>query len=204
MCHALACARPEVIASITSIAGAAWNDPSQCAADQPVHVLQVHGTSDDTVLYAGGFFGPTQYPGAQETVDQLAQHNGCQSMGTQVVDTFDFDGSVGGSETDVYRSSACDAGGSVELWKCHGSGHGFSVTAAGKAAVVTYMLDHPKSIELACPADVSGDLTVDVYDLLLLLQQWGSGGESASDIDGSGLVDVDDLSHLLVAWGVCP
>jgi polyhydroxybutyrate depolymerase len=204
MCHALACARPEVIASVTSIAGALWNDPAQCAAEQPVHVLQVHGTADDTVLYAGGFFGPFQYPGAQETVDRWAQQSGCQSMGSQVVDTFDFDGWVGGSETDVYRSIACDAGGSVELWKCNGSGHGFSVTAAGKAAVFSYMLDHSKSMENACPADVTGDLTVDVHDLMLLLQQWGSGGEAASDIDASGQVDVDDLSHLLVAWGPCP
>jgi polyhydroxybutyrate depolymerase len=203
MCHALACARPDVIASVTSIAGAAWNDLAQCAAQQPVHVLQVHGTSDDTVLYSGGSFG-SQYPGAQETVDRWAQQNGCQSMGTQVVDTIDFDGYVGGTETDVYRSSGCDSPGSVELWKCNGSGHGFNVTASGKDAVFSYMLEHSKSIVAACPADISGDQVVDIRDLLLLLQEWGSGDGTPSDIDASGMVDVDDLSILLAAWGECP
>ncbi len=203
MCHALACARPDVIASVTSIAGASWNDLAQCDAQQPVHVLQVHGTSDDTVLYSGGFFGSFQYPGAQATVDRWAEQNGCQSMGTQVINTIDFDGYVGGSETDVYQSIGCDSGGSVELWKCNGSGHGFNVTASGKDAVVSYMLEHSKSMVAACPADISGDQMVDVRDLLLLLQQWGSGGGTPSDIDGSGMVDVDDLSLLLAAWGPC-
>ena len=203
MCHALACARPEVIASATSIAGAVWNDPAQCAAEQPVHVLQVHGTSDDTVLYSGGSFGSSQYPGAQATVDQWAQQNGCQPMGTQVLDTIDFDGYVGGSETDVYRSSACDSGGSVELWKCNGSGHGFSVTAAGKAAVFSYMLEHSKSTVSDCPADITGDQVIDIHDLLLLLGEWGISGDSTSDIDASGTVDVDDLLLLIIAWGPC-
>jgi len=203
MCHALACARPDVIASATSIAGAVWNDPAQCAAEQPVHMLQVHGTSDDTVLYSGGSFGQFQYPGAQATVDQWAQQNGCQPMGTQVLDTIDFDGYVGGSETDVYRSSACDSGGSVELWKCNGSGHGFSVTAAGKAAVFSYMLEHSKSTVSDCPADITGDQVIDIHDLLLLLEQWGIAGDTTSDIDLSGMVDVDDLLLLIIAWGPC-
>jgi hypothetical protein len=125
-------------------------------------------------------------------------------MGTQVVNTIDFDGYVGGAETDVYRSSGCDSPGSVELWKCNGSGHGFNVTASGKDAVFSYMLEHSKSIVAACPADISGDQVVDVRDLLLLLQEWGSGAGTPSDIDASGMVDVDDLSILLAAWGECP
>ena len=203
MCHALACARPDVIASATSIAGTAWNDLAECAAEQPVHVLQVHGTSDDTVFYSGGSFSGVQYPGSQATVDHWSQQNGCQGMGTQVLDTIDFDGYVGGSETDVYRSSGCDSEGSVELWKCNGSGHGFNVTAAGKSAVFSYMLEHSKSMVAACPADISGDQVVDINDLLFLLQQWGSVGDTASDIDTSGVVDVDDMAHLIGEWGPC-
>ena len=94
-------------------------------------------------------------------------------------------------------------GGSVELWKCNGSGHGFSVTAAGKAAVFSYMLEHSKSMVSACPADITGDQVVDIHDLLLLLEQWGIAGDTTSDIDASGMVDVDDLLLLIIAWGPC-
>jgi hypothetical protein len=55
----------------------------------------------------------------------------------------------------------------------------------------------------ACPADISGDQVVDINDLLFLLQQWGSVGDTASDIDTSGVVDVDDMAHLIGEWGPC-
>ncbi len=52
-----------------------------------------------------------------------------------------------------------------------------------------------------CPADVTGDDTVDVLDLLELLSQWGTPG--TADITGDGVVDVLDLLELLGAWGPC-
>lgn len=43
---------------------------------QPVAVLEVHGTSDATVLYDGGTFGPAAYPGAV-----VPSPDGLRSMG---------------------------------------------------------------------------------------------------------------------------
>ena len=77
------------------------------------------------------------------------------------------------------------------------------MTAAGKAAVFSYMLEHSKSMVSACPADITGDQVVDIHDLLLLLEQWGIAGDTTSDIDASGMVDVDDLLLLIIAWGPC-
>jgi uncharacterized membrane protein len=53
-----------------------------------------------------------------------------------------------------------------------------------------------------CPADINDDSTVDVFDLLDLLDAWGSPGGSA-DLNGDGVVDVFDLLELLDAWGPC-
>ena len=54
-----------------------------------------------------------------------------------------------------------------------------------------------------CPADVNGDGTVDVLDLLAVLAAWGAPG-GPEDINGDGVVDVQDLLQLLSAWGPCP
>lgn len=51
-----------------------------------------------------------------------------------------------------------------------------------------------------CPADLSGDGTIDGTDLAALLAAWGS---AAADISGDGTVDGVDLSVMLAAWGPC-
>ncbi|MDG2424936.1 MAG: right-handed parallel beta-helix repeat-containing protein [Phycisphaerales bacterium] len=50
----------------------------------------------------------------------------------------------------------------------------------------------------ADPADLDFNGSVDVVDLLLLLDAWG--GSSVGDIDGSGLVDVSDVLLLIGSW----
>jgi hypothetical protein len=54
-----------------------------------------------------------------------------------------------------------------------------------------------------CPADVTGDGTVDVLDLLNVLAQWGMSGVP-SDINGDGIVNVLDMLEVLGQWGPCP
>jgi hypothetical protein len=56
----------------------------------------------------------------------------------------------------------------------------------------------------ACAADLDGDQTVDVFDLLQLLDAWGDCPDCGEDLDGNGTVDVFDLLELLAAWGPCP
>jgi hypothetical protein len=53
-------------------------------------------------------------------------------------------------------------------------------------------------------ADINGDGTVNVLDLLDLLDAWGpcpKGELCLADLDGDGAVDVRDLLQLLDAWG---
>jgi hypothetical protein len=52
----------------------------------------------------------------------------------------------------------------------------------------------------SCPADLDGDETVDVTDLLALLAAWGTVG---ADLNDDGTTDVGDLLLLLAAWGPC-
>jgi hypothetical protein len=58
-----------------------------------------------------------------------------------------------------------------------------------------------------CPADVNGDLEVDVLDLIQIIVSWGPcpkpPGECPTDITGDGVTDVQDLVEIIVSWGEC-
>ena len=53
------------------------------------------------------------------------------------------------------------------------------------------------------PADVNGDGTVNVNDLLLVIGAWGS-ADPAADVNGDGIVDTNDILLVLSAWGPRP
>jgi hypothetical protein len=63
--------------------------------------------------------------------------------------------------------------------------------------------------DIPCLADIAptgGDGTVDVDDLILVINTWGEcekGGECPADITGDGSVDVDDLLAVINGWGDC-
>ena len=54
---------------------------------------------------------------------------------------------------------------------------------------------------MACPADVSGDGTVNGVDLSIVLANWA--GTGAGDIDHDGIVNGADLAVVLAGWGLC-
>ncbi|TVQ51036.1 MAG: hypothetical protein EA377_13425 [Phycisphaerales bacterium] len=55
-----------------------------------------------------------------------------------------------------------------------------------------------------CVGDINNSGGVDVFDLLLLLESWGScPAPCSADLNNSGAVDVFDLLLLLENWGVC-
>jgi hypothetical protein len=56
--------------------------------------------------------------------------------------------------------------------------------------------------ESPCPADINGDSTVNVLDLLLVLAAWGN-TSGPEDINGDGIVNVLDILEVLAAWGPC-
>ncbi|MCH8153298.1 MAG: hypothetical protein IH830_13110 [Planctomycetes bacterium] len=55
-----------------------------------------------------------------------------------------------------------------------------------------------------CPADLDGDGSVGILDLLALLAAWGTDPGGPPDFDGDGTVGILDLLTLLANWGPCP
>lgn len=126
MAYRLACEKPERFVTIVSVAGSTFPDAASCpAASTPVSVLQVHGTDDEIIRYAGATaphdFLPAPYPGAEETTRRFAARLGC--TGTENGRPIDFDANVGGVETRVLRHTGCAAGTDAELWTIERGGH---------------------------------------------------------------------------------
>lgn len=63
----------------------------------------------------------------------------------------------------------------------------------------------PDECDAPCPADISGNGSVDVSDLLAVINAWGPcPSPCAADIVANGQVDVSDLLAVINAWGECP
>ncbi|TVQ54792.1 MAG: hypothetical protein EA377_04830, partial [Phycisphaerales bacterium] len=54
-----------------------------------------------------------------------------------------------------------------------------------------------------CTGDLNDDFTVNVFDLLQLLENWGACPGCAADLNDDGTVNVFDLLLLLENWGSC-
>ncbi|MDG2423935.1 MAG: hypothetical protein P8M22_08145 [Phycisphaerales bacterium] len=51
-----------------------------------------------------------------------------------------------------------------------------------------------------CPSDINTDDAVDIADLLLVIDEWGTDNEAA-DVDDNGIVDIEDILSVIAAWG---
>jgi polyhydroxybutyrate depolymerase len=153
MSYAMACTHADTIAAIVSLAGATFKDPKACAPKNPVAVLQIHGTTDDTIDFDGGAISLAgghsmgAYPGARATVATWAKYDGCTT--SAVVDEHvDVDATLGTAaapaEATVTRWSGCKPGGAVELWTVPGGNHTPTVSAAFPGAVLDFLEAHPK------------------------------------------------------------
>jgi hypothetical protein len=74
--------------------------------------------------------------------------------------------------------------------------------------LITVGLNQPQQIDvqpkpLVCPADINGNGTVNIDDLLALISAWGPCVGCPADINGNGTVNIDDLLALISAWGPC-
>ncbi len=134
----------ETIAAVASLAGASHADTRPAPAN-PVHILQIHGTSDGTIAYEGAEIGGNAYPSARDTVTQWAQYNGCEAQAAER-ELRDLVANLEGHESSVQVfNQGCKAGGSSELWTISNGSHVPSFSDTFAAQVVEWLYAHPKS-----------------------------------------------------------
>jgi polyhydroxybutyrate depolymerase len=151
MSYRMACELAGRVAAIASFAGATFADEDDCAPSEPVSVLQVHGTADETIAYDGGttpIINGT-YPGALESTSTWAAYNGCATEPTATDATLDLLPDVPDAETTVQAFGDCPTGVAVELWTMAGGPHVPTLNFADGSrpmveGMVDFLLAHPK------------------------------------------------------------
>jgi polyhydroxybutyrate depolymerase len=147
MAYRMACERADRVAAIVSLAGATFVDPADCAPSEPVSIVQVHGTFDDTILFEGGST-TVPYPGAQATAETWATNDGCDEASSTLTERIDVDADRAAgddpAETSVTEWSGCEQGATVQLWTIPDGTHDPSISPAFADAVLDFLVDHPK------------------------------------------------------------
>ena len=145
MAYQMACDHADQIAAIVSLAGGMYPDPKKCVPTSPVSVLEIHGTADMTVPFAGPTFGGVVFPGAQATVSDWVTLDACSPTADTSAPPLDLDTSLAGAETTVTRyAKGCRPGGAAELWTIAGGAHIPSLRATFAPDVIDFLFAHPK------------------------------------------------------------
>lgn len=148
----LACDASDVFTGVVSYAGAGYVDASKCTPKEPVAVLQIHGTADGTVPYAGGTLSKGVYPGitvtlpsVAQTVGDWAKRDGCSPTPDVSLPPIDLIGELPGVETKLQVWNGCAGTSQVKLASIEGGGHvnlGIAATFPGFAW--PFLRDHAK------------------------------------------------------------
>ena len=155
MSYRMACVHADQIAAIVSLAGATFAKPADCAPSSAVAVLEIHGTADDIILFAGGTIEGigsgkqmASYPGAEGTVSDWATYDGCGATPSVANARIDVDAGLrdAGSpaEASVTQWTGCKPGGAVELWTIPGGAHDPTISDTFPNAVLDFLEAHPK------------------------------------------------------------
>jgi polyhydroxybutyrate depolymerase len=151
MSYRMACEAADRVAAIAVLAGATFDDPADCDPSQPVSVLHVHGTEDDTIAYEGATTPIINeaYPGARQSVSTWAQYNGCDPVATPGEDGLDIDQLIPGPETTTEIFDGCPTGIDVELWTIEGGKHIPDIATPTppyplSEGMIDFLLAHPK------------------------------------------------------------
>lgn len=148
MSYRMACTHADRIAAIASLAGVTFAKSTDCRPSNPVAVVQIHGSADDTIVFGGGSIQGHAYPGAEETAATWARYDGCAAAASSVDQRVDVDADLSDgekpAETTVKRWSGCKPGGAVELWTIPGGSHVPTISDEFADAVLDFFEAHPK------------------------------------------------------------
>jgi polyhydroxybutyrate depolymerase len=143
MSYRMACDHADEIAGIVSLEAATFADVTRCKPSEPVSVLEVHGTGDQTIRYDGAAIAGNKYPSAPETVTAWARYDRC---GPKPVDppTAPVDIEQGAVPATVTSYPGCAKKTSVQLWTQPDGPHIPIWSATFDDQILTFLAAHPK------------------------------------------------------------
>jgi polyhydroxybutyrate depolymerase len=154
MAYRMACDHAGTVAAIVSLSGGMLGQIVACQPSQPVSVLEIHGTADRVIPYAGrGRTGSRSIPSAPTSVREWASLDGCRlamndEPAKQIIDLADVQdasSTLTAPETRVseYRTG-CKHHTQAELWTVQGGGHVPGFAKGFGAALMSFLLSQHK------------------------------------------------------------
>lgn len=138
MSYKFACSTKDVVTAIAGLAGAMDSDPNVCNKE-PMNILHIHGTSDQTILYDGGNLLGNPYPSAQQSINQWSAINSCTKP---TESQFDLLQSMQGDDSSAI-SYTCKKG-ALELWRINGGVHVPVLDEGFALRTLDWLLTHRK------------------------------------------------------------
>ncbi len=125
--YKLACEIPNRIAAIASVTGSMQpNQKNNCSPNRAIPIMQIHGTTDETVAYNGSFIADP----IDSVVNYWKRNNGTRY---EVIDSLPDINMSDGSTVVHYHYSHGDSCSDVELYKIFGGGHDWPNSPYGDA-----------------------------------------------------------------------
>jgi polyhydroxybutyrate depolymerase len=168
MANRVGCDQADLVATIVSLSGATWDDPSMCVPVVPINSLQIDGTGDPG--YPGACIGGgVCFPSAPRTAEIWGDLNQCTDSAITPAH-LDLTEDIPGFDTISTAYSGCDHGGSSTLWTVLGGPHHPDLSPQFSDIVIQYMLSHPKPSDIPCE------------DVATMRAQCGPGGTIGVDL----------------------
>ena len=133
----LACEATDIFAAVAPVSGTLNFGP--CTPDQPISLIEFHGTADPNILYTGGY-GPesivrVNFSAVADTLKFWSNFDGCGAPSRSApMQTIQLDTWTG-----------CSGGVSVELYTLEGGKHAWPVSPLAASQVIwEFFAAHPK------------------------------------------------------------
>lgn len=147
MAYRYACEHPVDVDRIAVLAGSTFIESEACEEPQPIDVLHMHGTRDDTILYPpnlppDGDPSKADTIGAEAAVARWAAVAGCSDL--DLIERRDYHHRLrigeDPAETEILRAGGCRSGHTVELWRGVTADHLYlNTNEAWRDAVATFL-----------------------------------------------------------------
>lgn len=151
MAYRMACDCAGLIAGIASLAGVMELSSTVWQPSEPVNILHIHGTADQTAAYWGAAWNSPPmplntwcWPGAVRHLETWAGYNGASNLVNDVAPSLDLDFSIPGLDTTVTRYTNARRGGAVELWTIQGASHSPKISADFTSQIIDWLFAHAK------------------------------------------------------------
>jgi polyhydroxybutyrate depolymerase len=144
MAMRMACDHADQITAIAAFNGATWQDAARCRPSEPVSVLTIRSSADETIAFGGGAINGVDYPSADRTVNDWVGYDRCAGGGADGP-PLDIVADLPGAETSVRRyADGCAGGSAVQAWTIKDGQHVPKLGPGFASAVVDFLLSRTK------------------------------------------------------------